>query len=90
MILLISVGWVPPYWGPSGACLGLGTRIDRSRLLTLSRATPVSVVHVPPQLLACYERGGIARAMAHMKAISSRAIAVTTTLGCLPRATRRR
>src|SRR6516165_6125931 len=27
LILLLSVGWVPPYLPPSGACLYLGTRI---------------------------------------------------------------
>jgi hypothetical protein len=27
LILLISVGWVPPDWGPSGACLTLGSSI---------------------------------------------------------------
>jgi hypothetical protein len=27
LILLISVGWVPPYLHPSGACLCLGTSI---------------------------------------------------------------
>ena len=27
LILLISVGWVPPYLHPSGACLCLGSRV---------------------------------------------------------------
>ena len=27
LITLISVGWVPPYLHPSGACLNLGTRV---------------------------------------------------------------
>jgi len=27
LILLLSVGWVPPYLHPSGACLALGTSI---------------------------------------------------------------
>ena len=27
LILLISVGWVPPYLRPSGACLILGTSV---------------------------------------------------------------
>src|SRR5215471_10187240 len=39
LILLISVGWVPPYLLPSGACLTLGTRIPDG-LVTLSRVTP--------------------------------------------------
>ena len=37
LILLISVDWVPPYCDPSRACLTLGTRVGRSRLLTSSR-----------------------------------------------------
>jgi len=39
LILLISVGWLPPYLRPSGAGLALGTRVCFSRL-TPSRATP--------------------------------------------------
>jgi hypothetical protein len=27
LILLICVGWVPPYMGPSGACLTLGSSL---------------------------------------------------------------
>jgi hypothetical protein len=27
LILLLSVGWVPPYVPPSGACLALGSRV---------------------------------------------------------------
>ena len=27
LILLLSVGWVPPYLRPSGACLSLGSSI---------------------------------------------------------------
>src|SRR5437867_7776997 len=38
LILLISVGWLPPSLSPSGACLGLGTRIFN--LFTPSRVTP--------------------------------------------------
>ena len=37
LILLISLDWVPPYCDPSRACLTLGTRVGRSRLLTSSR-----------------------------------------------------
>src|SRR6266498_764745 len=36
--MLISVGWLPPYLYPSGACLDLGARI--LNLLTPSRVTP--------------------------------------------------
>src|ERR671923_1647591 len=39
LILLISVGWLPPYLRPSGACLALGTRVCFS-LLTPSRVAP--------------------------------------------------
>jgi hypothetical protein len=27
LILRLSVGWVPPSWHPSGACLSLGSRL---------------------------------------------------------------
>src|ERR1043166_9361522 len=37
--MLISVGWLPPYLRPSGACLALGTRVCFS-LFTPSRITP--------------------------------------------------
>jgi hypothetical protein len=39
LILLLSVGWVPLYLRPSGACLDLGTRVSFS-LLTPSRIAP--------------------------------------------------
>ena len=39
LIMLISVGWLPPYLYPSGACLNLGTRMPVG-LLTPSRVTP--------------------------------------------------
>ena len=39
LITLISVGWLPPYLHPSGACLILGTRVPFG-LLTLPRVTP--------------------------------------------------
>jgi len=32
LILLISVGWLPPYLHPSGACLCLGTSIPYGAL----------------------------------------------------------
>src|SRR6266508_5595226 len=37
--MLIFVGWLPPCSCPSGACLGLGTRICRS-LITVTRVAP--------------------------------------------------
>ncbi len=39
LILLISVGWLPPSLRPSGACLARGTRVCCS-LFTPSRVTP--------------------------------------------------
>jgi hypothetical protein len=39
LILLISVGWLPPYLPPSGACLTRGTRVPFG-FLTLPRITP--------------------------------------------------
>src|SRR5262249_10678230 len=38
LILLLFVGWLPPSWRPSGACLALGTRVCFS-LFTPSRGT---------------------------------------------------
>jgi hypothetical protein len=31
LITLLSVGWVPPDWRPSGACLALGPRVSCRR-----------------------------------------------------------
>src|SRR5919108_6276064 len=39
LITLISVGWLPPYLPPSGACLILGTSVPCG-LITLPRVTP--------------------------------------------------
>src|SRR6266571_1719648 len=39
LILLISVGWLPPDWPPSGAGLYLGTSMPAG-LVTLSRVAP--------------------------------------------------
>src|SRR5215475_12393570 len=39
LITLISVGWLPPYLPPSGACLNLGTSVPGG-LVTLPRVTP--------------------------------------------------
>ena len=39
VILLLSVGWVPPDLGPSGACLHRGTRMPAG-LVTPPRVTP--------------------------------------------------
>ena len=40
LIVLISVGWLPPYWFPLGACLVLDMRVGRGRLITSSRVAP--------------------------------------------------
>ena len=79
---------------PSSACLGLGSRVGLGRLVTLTRVAPTGATPLPRPCRgsrgAGYEVMGTSLAMAHMKAASSRAMAVTTTLGCLPRVTRRR
>jgi hypothetical protein len=102
LILLISVGWVPPDWRPSGACLDRGTRVSFS-LFTLSRVAPhrgcaSSDSHGKPAVLwvrgrsVCGTDGvtGTCWAIAHIKPTSSRARATTTWLACFPRAIRRR
>jgi hypothetical protein len=95
LILLRSVGWVPPDWDPS-------TRLPRSRDEDRPEP-PLNVVEgyaenrgrTPTPTrdgvddLAQTVRG-TSLAIAHMNAISSRAMAVTATFGCLPRAVRRR
>src|ERR671922_1522225 len=102
LILLISVGWVPPDLRPSGACLDLGTRVSFS-LLTPSRVAPnrgcaSSDRHGKPAVLLVQGRAvcgtygvtGTCLAIAHIKPTSSRAIATTTWLAFFPRAIRRR
>ena len=86
--------WVPPDWEPS-------TRLPRSR----DEDRPESPLNVdegcadnrgrtptPTRDLVddVYVVIGTSFAIAHMNAMSSRAIAVTATFGCLPRAVRRR
>src|SRR6266436_1547318 len=94
-ILLRSVGWVPPDWDPS-------TRLPRSR----DEDRPESPLNVVEGYAANRGRTptptreelddvaqavtGTSFAIAHMNAMSSRAMAVTATFGCLPRATSRR
>ena len=94
LILLRSVDWVPPDWEPS-------TRLPRSRDEDRPEP-PLNVVEgyaeyrgrtpTPTRDLVndAYVVIGTSFAMAHMNAMSSRAMAVTTTFGCLPRATSRR
>jgi hypothetical protein len=102
LIRLISVGWVPPDWRPSGAGLDLGTRVSFS-LFTPSRVAPhwgcaSSDRHGKPGALlvqwrsVCWTDGvtGTCLAIAPIKPTSSRAIATTTWWACCPRAIRRR
>ena len=93
LILLISVDRVPPYCDPSRACLTLGTRVGRGRLFTSSRIARKPGPHSrrrPESQRSDQAVTATSFAIAHMKAMSSRAIAVTTTLGCVPRPTSRR
>lgn len=95
LITLLSVGWVPPSVRPSGACLILGTSRPVG-LITPPRVPPprggasAERRWDPLKLLsihrALYAVGGtgICWAMAHMKPTSSRAMATTTCLPCLP------
>jgi hypothetical protein len=91
--VLISVDWSPAYGVPSGACLALGTRVGRSRLVTPSRVRPNRGRASAPTLerwAFSQSLSGTSLAMAHMKARISRATAVTAMLGCLPREVSRR
>ena len=72
---------------PSSACLFLASRIGRGRLITPSRVTP-NQGRASARALKSTVQELIATSLliAHMKAMSSRAIAVMTMLACLPRA----
>jgi hypothetical protein len=96
LLRLISVGWVPPDWRPSGAGLGLGPRVC-CRRLTRTRMIPhrggASSIDIgilvslfrKARARWCVEAGrGTSWVMAHMKALSSRAMATTTCLACFP------
>src|SRR4249920_2257576 len=89
LITLISVGWLPPYLHPSGACLHRGTRVPFG-LITPPRVTPnrgcvfsdkgwkpftCASTHRP---LYAFGDPATCLAMAHMKALNSRAMATTT------------
>ena len=39
LILRLSVGWVPPSWPPSGACLARGARVLAQPLNAVARDT---------------------------------------------------
>src|SRR5687767_5355778 len=97
MILRLSVGFIPPDWHPSGACLHLGSSIlyqplqaaegDTTPGLRLCRCTlgTFSVGGGIHALLWSEGVTGTSLAMAHMKPASSRAMATVTTLACFPR-----
>src|SRR5262245_43551106 len=89
LITLISVGWLPPYFHPSVACLILGTRVPFG-LITPPRVTPnrgcvssdrgwklLTCASTRRPLYACGDPA-TCLAMAHMKALNSRAMATTT------------
>ena len=84
LILLIFVGWLPPYLCPSDAFLCLGARVwvssERPRGLRQTGAAPLALY------LLIYTAGFTSCAMAHMKEASSLATAVTATFGFFPRA----
>ena len=102
LILLLAVGWLPPYLHPPSACLCLGSSI------LLKPPNAVEGTTKPGLRLFRYTLGnllssGLNRdrsrpygvtetswAMAHRNPASSRAMATVTTLACLPRATSRR
>jgi hypothetical protein len=95
LIMLLSVGWLPPDVRPSGASLALGSRVACS-LCTPSRVPPnrgcVSAdAQAKPQDNDCehsmvvrYGVSGTAWAMAHIQARSSRALATTTGWAFVP------
>jgi hypothetical protein len=103
LILLISVGWVPPSLGPSGACLTLGSSMPEGSLNAVEGYTNTGAAPLPmhvgkpaelwvngPSVFWPYGVTGTSLAMAHIKPTSSRAIATVTTLACVPFATSRR
>jgi hypothetical protein len=99
LILLLSVGWLPPDLQPSGAGLALGASVLYQPLHAAEGDTTPGL-----RLCRCtWERGcswdlncqrvfgveGVTAtwlAMAHINPTSARAMATTTWLACLPRA----
>jgi hypothetical protein len=102
LILLLSVGWVPPSLPPSGACLTLGSRVlsqplnaiegDTTPGLRLFQCTVVNLLSswLSRDVSSPYGVTGTCLAMAHRNPASSRATATVTTWACLPLATSRR
>jgi hypothetical protein len=100
LIRLLSVGWRPPDWPPSGACLSLGASVlssprhaaegDTTPGLRLVRCPLASLVSSSLRRELSWASGvtGTCWAIAHLQPASSRAMATVTTLACLPRAMR--
>jgi hypothetical protein len=90
LITLLSVGWLPPSWPPSGACLMLRPSVPCS-LVTLPRVAPhrgcafadgrenlgVLWLQTSSQLYA-FGVTATCLAIAHIKALHARAMATTT------------
>jgi hypothetical protein len=47
LILLLSVGWVPPYLRPSGACLTLGSSMPEGSLNAVEGYTKTGAASLP-------------------------------------------
>ena len=96
------MGWLPPSWRPSSACLALGTRVFFQPLHAvegcttpgrrLFRWTGLTLVTWIWGLstVSVYGVSGTSWAIAHINARSARAMATTTWVACLPRAIRGR
>jgi hypothetical protein len=96
LILLLSVGWLPPYLRPSSAGLDLGTRVcfslftpsrvarNRGRVSSDEQAEPREM-DFGLATVSVYGVSGTSWAMAHIKALNSRAMATSTWLACFPR-----
>src|SRR5262249_45974214 len=95
LILLLAVGWVPPYVCPSGACLRRGTSLPDG-LVTPSRVAPHrgcvssatrgSSAALSHAIVCPYGVTGPSLARAHMQPTRSRARATTTWVTFCPRA----
>ena len=103
VILLISVGWLPPSVRPSGACLILGSSMPEGSLNAVEGDTNTGAAPLPmhvgkpsefrvkgQSVFWPYGVTGSSLAMAHRKPTNSRAMATVTTLACVPFATSRR
>jgi hypothetical protein len=57
LILLISVGWLPPDVRPSGACLALGTSMPYGSLHAVEGDTTPGLRLFPCTLTTCWVTG---------------------------------